>query len=162
MRKATLMTIFLAAGIWFAIPHWTSDEVTRETLTTVCPAPTSTPQVVKPRPKPKPHVVAVPKPLDSGQIALKARVEAEFIETPEMSVVVRCESKYRQFDASGNPLESVTGDWGLTQINAKTWDARAKAEGLDYKHSVDDNIAMAKIVLKEQGITAWTCYRLTR
>lgn len=77
----------------------------------------------------------------------------------DMIPVVLCESGFNQFDRNGRPLQSPTRDFGLTQINEKTWDGLAKHLLLDYKHDVDDNIMMAKIVIMAQGKSAWVCYR---
>lgn len=97
------------------------------------------------------------KPLTNAQIALKQAVDVAFATTPEMDAVVRCESGFRQFDEDGKPLISPTHDVGVAQINIPTWAKEARDRGLDIFNSATDNIEMAKIVLKEQGIHAWTC-----
>jgi hypothetical protein len=72
--------------------------------------------------------------------------------------IFRCESTHRQFEADGTPRRSPTNDYGFAQINRKTWDSTAKQLGLDYMHSFEDNIKMAKHIYDVQGKTAWVCY----
>lgn len=87
---------------------------------------------------------------------LMDKIRLEFQATPEMFEIVRCESQFRQLKENGEPLISPTQDVGITQINQVHW-PRAKELGLDIFYSADDNIRMAKIVLKEQGLEAWSC-----
>ena len=87
---------------------------------------------------------------------LKEKIIAELGE--EFISIVNCESGFKQFQ-DGKPLISRTSDVGLLQINQVHWD-RAKELGLDIFNSEDDNIAMAKIIKKEQGLKAWSCYNL--
>ena len=77
-----------------------------------------------------------------------------------MVAVLNCESGLRQFDSKGQTIVSHTRDFGIAQINEKTWDQVAVDKGLDYKNSLEDNIAMAKHILEVQGRNAWVCYRL--
>ena len=74
-----------------------------------------------------------------------------------MKNIVKCESQFRQFKADGTHLISLTSDVGLMQINQVHW-KRAKSLGLDIFNSPIDNMEMAKIIQKEQGYTAWSCY----
>jgi hypothetical protein len=89
-----------------------------------------------------------------------------------MRAIIDCESNMYQLDPkSGEPLvnrnyrvnsEGVrylhSTDWGLFQINDKSWDKRAAELGYDYKNNAYDNILMGFVVYKEQGLTAWVCY----
>lgn len=98
-----------------------------------------------------------PKALNASQVAIKAQVEALFADVPAMAAVVRCESRYRQFDSAGKPLISRTNDVGVMQINIPTWAPLAKELGLDIYNSASDNILMGRIVYAKQGIGAWVC-----
>lgn len=140
LAAATLLPLTLA--VFLALPTLSGEEqpVSRETATST--APVQQPVV----------------PYQGAQKALYNEVQATFDDIPQMTAIVRCESSFRQFDAQGKPLISPTGDVGVAQINIKTWGAEAKALGLDIYGSAADNLAMARIVLKEQGLTAWTCY----
>lgn len=69
-----------------------------------------------------------------------------------MLAVANCESGLRQ------NIVSHTNDYGLFQINEKSWDSVAQGMGLDYKNNIDDNIKMAQHVYKVQGRNAWVCY----
>jgi hypothetical protein len=78
---------------------------------------------------------------------------------PVMWEVFRCESGHNQFNGVGEPLRSPTNDWGFAQVNATVWDTTAKRLGLDYKHSLEDNLTMARYIYDVQGVRAWTCYK---
>jgi len=69
-----------------------------------------------------------------------------------MLAIAKCESGLKQ------SAVSPTGDFGVLQINEFYHGATAKRLGLDYKHSVADNIAMAVLIHKEGGFTRWECY----
>lgn len=77
---------------------------------------------------------------------------------PHMYAISKCESNHRQFDKNGEPIKSHTNDFGLFQINEKTWDKIAKEFGLDYKYSLEDNVKMARHVYEKQSFGAWVCY----
>jgi hypothetical protein len=79
------------------------------------------------------------------------------IDSQTMKKIAKCESGFKQFKPNGEPLISPTHDVGLMQINQIHWN-RAKSLGLDVFNSPVDNFEMAKIIYKEQGFKAWTCY----
>jgi len=100
----------------------------------------------------------------TSPVILRDYVVAESINSgldPQiMQNIAKCESKFRQFDSKGKPLMSPTSDVGLMQVNQVHW-KRAKEFGLDIFNSAVDNMEMAKIIHKEQGYTAWSCYKKT-
>lgn len=114
------------------------------------PAATSTPEVLVAT------STATTTPDYSQNEGIKALIEKEFALYPKLIKVVKCESRYRQFNEKKNyiPLVSKTSDVGVMQVNQIHW-PRAKKLGLDIFNSVEDNIAMGKIILKEQGLGAW-------
>ena len=116
------------------------------------------PRIVEARTK-SPLVIAI-SPVVKNEVTLPDLIALEFKNTPKMVEIVKCESRFRQFDKNGSPLLSKTSDVGIMQINQVHWD-RAGSLGLDIFNSVDDNIAMGKIILKEQGLNAWTCNKST-
>ena len=84
---------------------------------------------------------------------IEEKIRLAFPEEPNnMLAIVNCESGFNQ------SAVSHTRDFGLFQINEKTWDATAQEMGLDYKGSLDDNITMARYVYDIQGINAWVCW----
>ena len=97
--------------------------------------------------------------LSEAQLANKALIASQFADVPIMVEVLRHESTYRQFNGSGNPLISETGDVGVGQINIATWGEIAKKMGLDIYNSVTDNLKMTRYVYEVQGLTAWTAYK---
>lgn len=102
------------------------------------------------------HVEAAHTPPIEVAVSLREKVELAFPDDPLMWKIIKCESKFRQFDSKGNPLRSRTNDYGIAQIHA-TWIPVAKKMGLDIVHSADDNLLFAKHILKVQGHKAWTC-----
>jgi hypothetical protein len=115
------------------------------------PVATTTPAVVRIMP------VVKSLPLNPSQIAIREKVSV--ILGKDMVSTIQCESNFRQFDSDGTPLTSRTSDVGVAQINQVHW-ARAKSLGLDIFNSENDNIIMAKIILEEQGQSAWTCHAM--
>lgn len=81
-------------------------------------------------------------------------------DAPRMKEIFTCESGLRQFDDNGNVIMSPTRDFGLAQINEKTWDTKAKEMGLDYKGSIEDNVKLAKYIHDVSGHKAWVCNQL--
>ena len=76
----------------------------------------------------------------------------------EMLPVIECESHFRQFDESGDPLiNPLSGTVGITQIHP-VWFPEVRERNLDIWGSVDDNLRMAKIIMEKQGKEAWECY----
>lgn len=94
----------------------------------------------------------------SRESTIEEKVLGEFPDNPRMVDVIRCESHFKQFKNS-KPLLSGTSDVGVMQINQTHW-KEAVDLGLDIFNSVDDNIAMGRIIYNEQGINAWTCNKL--
>lgn len=84
-----------------------------------------------------------------------------------LTVAIRRESNWNQsaigvnFNKKGCTATTAecfvkSRDWGLGQINDKSWDSFANARGLDYKNVWQDNLIMVAYVFKLQGIGAWT------
>lgn len=77
---------------------------------------------------------------------------------PKLYQIALCESSLNQWNENGDPLVSPTDDYGILQING-THTIEAEKLGLDFKHSIVDNVKMAKVVYEKQGLGAWTCAR---
>ena len=99
-------------------------------------------------------ITVLPEPTATELVAFYFGKDAK-----RMEQIFKCESGLRQFDTKGNVIMSYTRDFGLTQINEKTWDKKAKEMGLDYKGSMIDNIKMAKHIYDVSGKNAWVCNR---
>lgn len=67
--------------------------------------------------------------------------------------IARCESTYRQFDASGKVLESRTHDLGIMQINRR-WIPEAKKLGYDIT-TREGNIGFALYLYRLHGTRDW-------
>ena len=100
--------------------------------------------------------------LTDVQMANKALIAQQFKDYPAMIDVLRCESGFKQQDDDGNVLTSSTADYGIAQINLKTWGAKAKELGLDIFNSTQDNLKMARYILDNAGIKSWVCYNKVR
>lgn len=74
-----------------------------------------------------------------------------------MVAIAKCESQLQQWYPDGRVVTGKVDpdDTGLFQINNRYWGGLAKELGLDYRNSIEDNIAMARIVYDRQGFTAW-------
>jgi hypothetical protein len=95
--------------------------------------------------------------LSPSQVQTSKKVEE--ILGKELVAIAFCESGFNQFKPDGSPLVSRTSDVGVMQINQVHW-SRAKELGLDIFNSENDNIIMGKIILEEQGLSAWTCHNI--
>ena len=72
-----------------------------------------------------------------------------------MQKVAFCESGGTHYNKDGSVIENKkTGDVGLMQINESIWGKTAKKLGLDI-YEMEDNVRMAKYILKVQGLNAW-------
>ena len=86
---------------------------------------------------------------------LEAKVRAYFSDVPIMADIARCESKFRQFDSDGIPLDGGAGSMiGIFQINAPVHAHYAKSLGMDI-YSVDGNLAYARRLFSKEGTTPW-------
>lgn len=86
---------------------------------------------------------------------IEDKVRSAFPDAPVMADVARCESGFRQFDSSGNPLRGGNGSViGIFQINETSHKANAQAMGLDI-YSVDGNISYARYLYDRQGTGPW-------
>lgn len=93
-----------------------------------------------------------------NRVVIHKTIEEKIAETfPEekeiMLAVAKCESNFNQ-DAV-----SHTRDFGVMQINERTWHDTAEEMGLDYKNSEDDNLKLARHIYEVQGLSAWVCYK---
>jgi hypothetical protein len=86
---------------------------------------------------------------------LEQNVRAHFANNPIMSEIARCESRFRQFDDSGMPLDGGAGSMiGIFQINAPVHANFAKGMGMDI-YTVDGNLAYAKYLYQHEGTNPW-------
>lgn len=79
----------------------------------------------------------------SDRETIKTSCEKYDIDYDLMLAVAKQESCYQM--SAYNP---ISGDYGMFQINAKTWDETANNNGLyDYKYSLEDNSEMACYIM---------------
>jgi hypothetical protein len=100
------------------------------------------------------------KQIEVSAIAETASVEqyvrTYFADTPILAEIARCESRFRQFDASGHLLrgEMVSQDVGLMQINEYYHLQVSKDLGYDIK-TIDGNLAYGKYLYEKEGVAPW-------
>lgn len=92
-------------------------------------------------------------PLDPSDV--EARVRAEFNDIPVMIDVARCESGFRQFDDSGNPLYGGSGGMvGVFQEAASIHSGAASDMGFDI-NTLDGNLKYARHLYDTEGTVPW-------
>lgn len=86
---------------------------------------------------------------------IEARVRELFMDAPVMVDVARCESGFRQFAPSGQPLSGGRGaNIGVFQINEASHASWSKSLGYDI-YSTEGNLAYARYLYDRQGTKPW-------
>ncbi len=100
-------------------------------------------------------VVAKPKKLDRNA-EIESKVRLYFADTPIMAEVIKCESRFRQFNADGTAFRGIVNnqDVGIAQVNEYYHAKRAKKLGYDI-YTVEGNLAYAKLLYQEEGTDPW-------
>ena len=87
--------------------------------------------------------------------AIEEKVRAYFVSTPIMIDIARCESRFRQYDSTGAPLDGGAGNMiGIFQIYATVHAAVAKSLGMDI-YTPDGNLAYARYLYNKEGTNPW-------
>lgn len=96
------------------------------------------------------HTVAVSAP------SVEEYVREYYKDTPVLAEIARCESRFRQFDATGHLLrgEAVSEDIGIMQINEYFHAKAAVKLGYDIK-TMEGNLAYAQYLYDKEGTTPW-------
>lgn len=83
-------------------------------------------------------------------------VEEYFKDTPMLSKVAFCESRYRQVDQNGETLRGIVNskDVGVMQINEDYHSLESKRLGMDI-HTLDGNLEYAKHLYDTEGLRPW-------
>jgi hypothetical protein len=83
-------------------------------------------------------------------------VKDYFADAPILANIAKCESRYRQYDKSGNVLrgEQNRYDVGVMQINELYHLEDSKELGLDI-HSLEGNVAFARHLYEKSGAKPW-------
>jgi hypothetical protein len=96
----------------------------------------------------------------SAQVGLNVDVEsavrAYFAETPVMIHIARCESKFRQYTDSGNPLYGgYAGKMvGVFQVFEEIHGTFARGKGMDIQ-TLNGNMQYAKYLYEREGTQPW-------
>jgi hypothetical protein len=79
-----------------------------------------------------------------------------FASTPLLVQIAKCESRFRQYNSSGEVLrgEKNTYDRGVMQINLLYHEKTAVKMGLNL-HNIDDNVAYARYLYENEGSKPW-------
>jgi hypothetical protein len=142
----------IVLGVIFTMPALLLAEATT-TDTVASSSATSTHAIVPSNTEPEVHT-------NDG---LEAKVRAYFPATPIMIEIARCESRFRQYDASGAPLDGGAGSMiGIFQINAPVHASFAKSIGMDI-YTAAGNLAYAQHLYAKEGTNPWlssiTCWK---
>jgi hypothetical protein len=94
--------------------------------------------------------------LTSDPKAMEAYLRKEYADTPILVDIARCESNFKQYDASGNIIRGRvnSADVGVMQINEKYHAEMATKLGHDI-YTVEGNVGYAKHLYKESGAAPW-------
>lgn len=89
--------------------------------------------------------------------SVEEEVIHEFGLNSPMYRIAQCESRFRQFDASGGILRGIENplDRGVYQINEKYWLEESIKQNYDI-FTITGNIQMARYILRTQGLNAWS------
>ena len=100
-------------------------------------------------------IVAKPKKLDRNA-EVESKVRLYFADTPIMAEVIKCESRFRQFNSDGSAFRGIVNnqDVGIAQVNEYYHLKRAKKLGYDI-YTVEGNMAYAKLLYEEEGTDPW-------
>ena len=81
----------------------------------------------------------------------------EYVDTPILVEVARCESEFRQFNKDGSVLRgrAVADDIGVMQINEMYHGTTAKNLGIDI-YTLEGNVAYAKYLHNKYGTKPWS------
>ena len=87
---------------------------------------------------------------------VEALVREQFEDVPVMVEIARCESKFRQFNAVGEPLYGGAGSLmvGVFQIHSSVHTDFAKAIGRDID-TLEGNLSYARFLYDQEGTTPW-------
>ena len=98
---------------------------------------------------------AKPKNFDRNR-EVESQVRLYFADTPIMAEIVKCESRFRQFNSDGSAFRGIVNnqDVGIAQVNEFYHAKRAKKLGYDI-YSVEGNMAYAKLLYEEEGTDPW-------
>jgi hypothetical protein len=103
----------------------------------------------------KPTEVTIKKEIQNPK-TVKETVDEYFKDTPTLSKVAFCESRYRQVDGNGEILRGVVNskDVGVMQINEDFHSLESKKLGMDI-HTLDGNLKYAKHLYDTEGLRPW-------
>jgi peptidoglycan hydrolase-like protein with peptidoglycan-binding domain len=86
---------------------------------------------------------------------VEAKVRTFFADIPVMISIALCESRFRQFDANGNPLDGGSGGMvGVYQINRPIHASFALLRGFDI-NTVEGNLGYARYLYEREGTNPW-------
>ena len=89
-------------------------------------------------------------------MTVKETVKDYFENDPILIEIAKCESRFRQFDESGDVLRGTVTpeDIGVMQINKRYHLLKSKDLGYDI-HTLDGNMAYAKWLYEKEGTKPW-------
>lgn len=97
-----------------------------------------------------------PEHVVSHIYATQDHVEEYFADIPVMADIAYCESRFRQYDASGNLFRGKvdSADVGVMQVNERYHKAESAKLGYDI-HTLEGNLGYARHLYETQGVQPW-------
>lgn len=86
---------------------------------------------------------------------VESKVRTYFADVPKMIPIAQCESRFRQFDKAGTPLDGGSGGMiGIFQINKSVHKDFALTRGFDID-TVEGNLGYARYLYTKSGTDPW-------
>ncbi len=102
-----------------------------------------------------PAVATTPPTTKNTNDGIESQVRSYFASSSVMITIASCESGYRQFNSSGNPLNGGSGGMiGIFQISSSTHASVARELAMDIG-TVAGNMAYAKYLYEREGTEPW-------
>jgi len=103
-------------------------------------------------------IIAEGKALDprAAEMPIETHVREYFADTPILSKIAYCESRFRHFKENGEVLrgEITPEDIGVMQINEYYHGDTAKRLGINI-YTLEGNLAYAKWLYEKEGVAPW-------
>ncbi len=93
---------------------------------------------------------------DSATTSVEAYIRKEYVNTPILIEVARCESRFHQFTDIGTVVRGIVDreDVGVMQINEHYHADEAQAMGINI-YSTEGNVTFAKYLYQKYGTDPW-------
>ena len=110
-----------------------------------------------------PSLVSAQDASSNPNAGVEALVDQYFAATPIMIAIAKCESRFREFNATGAPLDGGSGGMvGVYQVNSRVHKKIALSMGMDIDTTIG-NLEYANYLYQQEGTVPWvssqTCWQ---